>query len=689
MAIFNLKILVTADDAASGKLKKNATAIDKLTSSVSQAVLGYGAFRAAQKAIEFVKFGAAVQATESRFVAFAGGAARADEMLQALNKASDNTLDRLGAMTTASTLMSLGLATTTEEMGTAGAMLGKLARGGLGAEGAMNSLTMLLANQSTRRLDDFSLSVEEVKNRQAELEAQGYATEAAFKMAVYAAATEKLKILGDMSELTATKIGQLESAGKTVGQIFSSSFAASIGEAITGTKDLGEWVNKAEPGIRAFALSMGAMINPSGWGDAARAWKEAGKAAYDMGQGADEAGRAIQGYNGYVAPAIEKTRVFDTSTEDLFTNMANAPRVIGGYADSAEWLTETLEEQRKVTEELANSTRQFTLDASADWTAYAQDTTESVAEAAADKEKIEQTHADKLATIQKKGQATSLQVNAEAEQAKIDKLRERLTIALQQESEFTDKTKESTKMAKDLQITSLQEEIIGKETLLADYHAGRLVSAGQNVDGLLAEEDRRYAAELEKLNESRVEQELAQTQSLGRMVLANWNAWAEINKVSDETMFNMQMFIQEKYGLITEEGAEMARNMVADFEIIKAGGIDAFQQIKAAQDAIARHIALTFSVREVGKAAAEEKYGSAIPGLGGTPNFASGGTSPGGRTMVGELGAEMVDLPRGSQVTPASQVNDNRTYRFDQTVNTRASTHSIMNDWALAQALAP
>jgi len=159
--------------------------------------------------------------------------------------------------------------------------------------------------------------------------------------------------------------------------------------------------------------------------------------------------------------------------------------------------------------------------------------------------------------------------------------------------------------------------------------------------------------------------------------------------VSKETMFDTQLYIQEKYGLITEEGAEMARNMVADFEIIKAGGIDAFQKIKAAQDAIARHIALTFSVREVGKAAAEEKYGAALPGMGGTPNFAAGGTSPGGRTMVGELGAEMVDLPRGAQVTPSSQVNDNRTYRFDQTVNTRASTHNIMNDWALAQALAP
>jgi len=56
-------------------------------------------------------------------------------------------------------------------------------------------------------------------------------------------------------------------------------------------------------------------------------------------------------------------------------------------------------------------------------------------------------------------------------------------------------------------------------------------------------------------------------------------------------------------------------------------------------------------------------------------------------------GVAKADLSGALSVAPggagssSSQVTNN--YRFDQTVNTRASTHSIMNDWALAQALAP
>ena len=145
MAIFKLGIIVTADDKASSTLNKLPKSFQNIAQAVSLAAAGYVALKAAQKAVDFVKLGASIQATESKFIAFAGGTARADEMLQALNESSDHTLTRMGAMTTASTLMGLGLATTADEMSVAGAMLGKLARQGLGAEGAMNSLTKSIA----------------------------------------------------------------------------------------------------------------------------------------------------------------------------------------------------------------------------------------------------------------------------------------------------------------------------------------------------------------------------------------------------------------------------------------------------------------------------------------------------------------------------------------------------------------
>ena len=685
MPIFKLGILVTADDKASAKLRKLPDAFAQMKKSVMQAVLAYGALQAAQKAIEFVKFGAAVEATESRFIAFAGGAQRADEMLQALNKASDHTLDRMSAMTTASTLMSLGLATTTEEMGIAGAMLGKLARQGLGAEGAMNSLTMLLANQSTRRLDDFSLSVEEVKNRQKELEDQGLSTEQAFKMAVYDTAAQKLAILGDTSQLAATQIGQVESAWANLWQRMSKGTAEMVGD----TGALGKVAKGLNADMEAMTL-VGEKAAASGRdlgrgiGAAVEATKDAIQSSRTWQKDEDELRATLESTERAIIGVTSANWDYGDSTDDAESGLADLEaglaNVGAAYAAQARRARETATEMK-----IAN--RSFTMDAAADWTSYAKDTTESARDAAADKEKIEEEHAANLAKIQEKGRAKAIRFDALAEQEKLDGLKWKLGQALQQQTEFTDKTRISVRNAKEYQIANLQEEIAEKEQAFANFEAGRLVKAGQNVDGLLAEEDRRYAAELEKLNESRTEQELAQRESLGRMVVEQWKAFALGTDLTQKEIDKVTMHFMEKYGLIAEAGVEMAANSKRDMELFAKHGIDAAQKIIDRLNAIPRHIEITFNTRQAGREAAEAEHGVAIPGLS-TPNFAAGGTSLGGRTMVGELGAEMVDLPRGAQVTPASQVNDNRTYRFDQTVHTRASTHSIMNDFALAQAMA-
>jgi hypothetical protein len=751
MAIFKLGIVVTADDKASSKLKKLPKRFQDIAQAAGLAAAGYVALRGAQKGIEFIKLGASIQATESRLRKFAGGTAEANKMLDALNKSSMNTMTRMGAMTTASTLMSLKLATTSEEMGVAGAMLGRLARQGLGAEGAMNSLTMLLANQSKRRLDDFSLSVEEVTARQKKLEAQGLSTQEAFKTAVYDAAANKLALLGDTSDLAATKIAQTEASLQDTKNALAemAATAASASGALDGISGWAKGVAALTNSVRENSFSLHAwsagmkayqasgrdgVIAAAAFTDeqikqnkamdtALAAQKEQGayhdnykkmaisaaeeaarlaQTQYRVAQSATvwqkdedelrktltETERAIRGVTGATWDYGDSTDDAESGLGDLESGLVNVGAAYAAQGRRArEAATEAILAAKEQAREQARAARQFTMNAQADWSAYARDNAETAADLAADKEKIEQTHADKLAAIQKKGQATAVRIDAEAEQAKLDKLKERMKIALQQQSEFTEKTKESTRMNKDLQIASLQTEIDGKETLLANYHAGRLVNAGQNVDGLLAEEDRRYAAELEKLKESRTEQELALNQSLGRMVVEQWKAFALGTDLTQEEIDKVTLHFMEQYGLITDAGVEMAANSKRDMELFAKHGVDAAQKVIDRLNDIPRHIEITFSTREVGRSAAEAEHGAALPGFGGDPfGMASGGISRGGRTMVGELGAEIVDLPRGARVTPASQVNDNRTYRFEQTVNTRASTHHIMNDWALAEA---
>lgn len=200
--------LTPATKSASAGLRRLAVAAEM----AAAAALVVVAIKAAKASIELVKLGAQSRATKDRLIAFAGGVAEANGVLEALIESSDGTIDRMTATAMASRLLEQGLIGTTAEIGIAGAMVGKLGNQTWSTERRMQSLTMLLANQSVRRLDDFGLSVAAVTAKQKEFERQGYSTERAFTAAVFVEAEGKLDILGDTSDKVAAQVGHLEAA---------------------------------------------------------------------------------------------------------------------------------------------------------------------------------------------------------------------------------------------------------------------------------------------------------------------------------------------------------------------------------------------------------------------------------------------------------------------------------------------
>jgi hypothetical protein len=77
---------------------------------------------------------------------------------------------------------------------------------------------------------------------------------------------------------------------------------------------------------------------------------------------------------------------------------------------------------------------------------------EASANLASKREKAETEHQEKLAAIRQRGQARSIEFDQAAEQDRLAQLQRNLEIALQQESEFTDRTKQSTRMRKEDQV---------------------------------------------------------------------------------------------------------------------------------------------------------------------------------------------------------------------------------------------
>lgn len=115
--------------------------------------------------------GQAVDQTRRRFETFAGGPEQASAALVAMRKAMDGGIDSMTAMDTASRLMSMGLAKTGDEAANItriAAMLGSATRT---VEDKVSDFTMLLANQSIRRLDQFGISVDQVRARIDEMKA--------------------------------------------------------------------------------------------------------------------------------------------------------------------------------------------------------------------------------------------------------------------------------------------------------------------------------------------------------------------------------------------------------------------------------------------------------------------------------------------------------------------------------------
>ena len=320
----------------------------------------------------------------------------------------------------------------------------------------------------------------------------------------------------------------------------------------------------------------------------------------------------------------------------------------GGALDKATRGVLKLARAEEVAKNKAQAHSEFLFQASTSFTDYYRRAAEQSELYVKNREDLEKEHQETLADLVKKGQGRAKRIDAAAEQEKLEELQRKLQIALQQESEFTDKTKASTKMRKEDQLRSLREQIGQQEGMLGDYHAGRLRTTGQNVSDLLAKENERYEQEMTMLQESRAAQEAEQRQSLGRMVLQHFTSWAQIQGLTADETLKMQMDISTKYGLIEEAAASHVRNMAqnwsSELSVMRGeatGFFDAFTQqfnslpsehvIKIRYDLAARP--QTTPGRQGGEAQA---LGSSF--------------APGGGTLVGEYGAEIVQVPRGARV---------------------------------------
>ncbi|MBK8434118.1 MAG: hypothetical protein IPL28_23780 [Chloroflexi bacterium] len=200
--------------------------------------------QAAQQAYQYVSEGTQLATTAHQFDALAVSiGSTADALLGELKTATRGTISDANLMASATSIMSLGLADTSEETVRLASLVGKLGWD-------MNQVTLTIANQSTMRLDSLGLSVEDVTGRIDALKAAGYSADQAFKFAILEAGEEKVQLLGDAADTAAGKLKILETNVANAGDSFKMAFSQQI---ITDVNSMAGGLFEATDSAQQFA----------------------------------------------------------------------------------------------------------------------------------------------------------------------------------------------------------------------------------------------------------------------------------------------------------------------------------------------------------------------------------------------------------------------------------------------------
>jgi hypothetical protein len=172
----------------------------------------------------------------------------ADALEGRLAQATGGLVTNAQLVADASGLMALNLGLTEDEIvGFAGAAAE--------LDWNMEALADTLNTGATRGLKEMGLNITDVKARMAELEAQGVATDEAFRMAILEAAEEKIGRVGKKSEEAAGQIQKLGVMWTTATDSFKENFAQGVADQLNLISGL---IDQVGPGVEQGMAELGA-----------------------------------------------------------------------------------------------------------------------------------------------------------------------------------------------------------------------------------------------------------------------------------------------------------------------------------------------------------------------------------------------------------------------------------------------
>lgn len=224
----------------------------------------------ARGAYEIGNQGEQLDQTTKRLVAFSGNAARAADTVISVRDATEGAATAMDGMRMSSQLMSMGIAQDAEQAAQIMRMAVMLGAPSRTADDKVQDFTALLANNSVRRLDQFGISVDQVREKMVKMRAENanLSKEQAFVNAVIEVGTARVNELADAGARAATSQQQLASAWTNYWQ--------NVGAAVLAgpLSDVQRWfagnlersnarnqIRAEDPAVRMIGLQTGIRLN--------------------------------------------------------------------------------------------------------------------------------------------------------------------------------------------------------------------------------------------------------------------------------------------------------------------------------------------------------------------------------------------------------------------------------------------
>jgi len=199
---------------------------------VQTALVTLGVVKAAKAVAGLALLGTQVERTEKAFRAISGGIAEADANLEAMRTGTRGAINDTEAMAAANKLLQMGLADGADGLQEMSMMATRLGNAmGMEAGPAIEWFTLLLANQSIQRLDEFGISSGRVRDRVEQLTKgmHGLNREQAFMQAVMEEGHKSLEALGDATDDNALSVEKGTAAWQNLKNEVGKAFASFAG----------------------------------------------------------------------------------------------------------------------------------------------------------------------------------------------------------------------------------------------------------------------------------------------------------------------------------------------------------------------------------------------------------------------------------------------------------------------------